>query len=567
MLRVPPRRWQLTAARRLGLVFAFATALATSAAATPPGPAGSGPAGSIKSVRRDLVYVDLGRAQGVQPGDVLAIEGSAARLEVVHLGEKQLAARRVGAGDVRVGAVVISPRAPGEGITRRPVVTLPPPIAPPATLPWSGDPGRRASLVPGPSLVVAPPPRVTGDVRLVYSGMIDQGEDHLDLHQAELRTRLAADLGDGFSYRHDLAARVELGPALDERSGADSRPYYKVRELALGWRSPAWGTDFADSPAGALDLALGRMHPWQIPSVGLLDGARLSLALGRGFGLGVDGGLAPRLDDTAPSTDRPVVSGHAAWLYTSDDWRAHASLTELTSFWRGALDRLDLGLSGSLARGRDFDVYGLAVATLVDGTLLADQPGLTLSRGFFGTRVRPLDWLTIDAHYAHDQGVADRETLELLGADRLVTDAREAAWLQVRFDPDAALSIALGGTFGFGSDAAEQVGGATRITWRDLGPLRLDLGYAFARTAVTVTHHPSLDVALPLGTFAEIDVGYSFATFQSRLLDERQDEHRLDLAFDLFAAGPWRVDLRTSYAFGTEPGQLAFSSLLAWRFP
>ena len=67
MLRVPPRRWQLTAARRLGLVFAFATALATSAAATPPGPAGSGPAGSIKSVRRDLVYVDLDRNSAYVP--------------------------------------------------------------------------------------------------------------------------------------------------------------------------------------------------------------------------------------------------------------------------------------------------------------------------------------------------------------------------------------------------------------------------------------------------------------------------------------------------------------------
>lgn len=526
------------------------------------------PTGSIKSVRRDLIYVDLGRAQGVQPGDVLAIEGSPARLEVVHLGEKQLAARRVGQGDVRVGAVVASPREPGQTAARRPVVTLPEPTAAPPDLPWSGDPSRRALLVPSPAMNVAPRPRVSGDVRLVYSGMLDEGDGNLDLHQLEVRTRLDADLGGGFRWRHDLSGRLELGPALGERGGADSRPRYTIREAELGWRSPGWKTDLGDSEAGALDLGVGRMHLWQVPSAGLLDGARLDLALGNGFGLGLDGGLAPRLGDTAPATDRPVVSGHASWLYADDDWRAHASLTELTSFWRGALDRLDLGFSGSLARGRDFDFYGLAVATLVDGTLLPDTSSrLTLTRGFFGTRIRPLDWLTIDAHYAHDQFVADRETLELLGTDRMVTDAREAAWLQVRFDPAAALSIALGGTFGFGSDDAEQAGGAARVTLRDLGPLRLDLGYAFALSRATMTHHPTLDLALPLGTTAEIAVGYGFASFTSRLLDERQDEQRVDLAFDLFAAGPWRIDLRASYAFGTEPSQLAFSTLFAWRFP
>jgi hypothetical protein len=527
------------------------------------------PTGSVRSVRRQLVYVDLGRSHGVRPGDVLDLEGSRAKLEVVHLGEKQLAAKRVGAGEVRVGARVTAPREPAAAAEKRPVVQLAPPRPAPAALPWSGDPLRRAELVRAPAMArVEAPSGARGEIRVTYVGLLDQSASDLDLHQAEVRSKLALDAGGGLTYRHDVAGRVELGPDLDRRSGSDSRPYYRVRLLELGWSSSGWSDAPEARAAGAVDAALGRLHLFESPRAGLLDGLRAELALGRGFSAGLHGGLVPRLLDTAPSTDMALVGGHASWATAGEVWQARASLTTATSFWQGAMNRVDLGASGSLARGRDFDLYALAVATLVDPSLLADQRELGLSRAFVGTRVRPLDWLTLDAHYAHDRIVADRELLALLGADRLVTDPRESAWLQVRFDAVPDVSLWFSGSYGFGSDSAEYLGADARLALRDLfvEGLRVALGYRYGRSPATETHAPHVDLSLALGSAFELGLGYGFATFRSRLLDERQDEHRLDAGFDVLAAGPWRVHLRGTYAFGTLPSQLGMLAQLAWRF-
>lgn len=533
------------------------------AAATPP-------RGKVRSVRRDLVYVDLGRTHGVQSGDVLALVGSDVKLEVVHLGEKQLAARRVGAGDVRVGATVDAPRELEQARAKRPVAKLPPPTASPETLPWSGVPARRAVLVPSPPLFDQATERrgVRGELRVTYAGLLDQSPSDLDLHQAEVRSKLALDLGEGLAYRHDVAGRVELGPDLDARHGADSRPYYRVRQLELSWRSRG----FLEAPdgreAGAVEAALGRMPLWQSPRGGLLDGARAELALGGGFSAGVHGGLVPSLFDTAPSTDLALVGGHASWSMTGDEWRANASVTTATSFWHGAMNRVDLGATGTLARGHDLDLYTNVVATMVEAGLLEGSPAFSLSRAFLGGRVRPLDALTISAHYAHDALVADRETLALLGVDRLMTDPRESAWLEVRLDALPDISLALSGTLGFGSDSGEYQGGGARLVLRDLPvhDLRVALGYQLGLSPATETHHPSVDVSLAVARTFELGLGYGFATFRSRLLDERQDEHRFDAGFDLVAAGPWRVHVRATYAFGTLPGQLGVFTQLAWRF-
>jgi len=548
---------------RLVVVVACAlVAGAGTADATPP-------RGKVRSVRRDLVYVDLGRTHGVQSGDVLTLAGSDAKLEVVHLGEKQLAARRIGAGDVRVGAAVSAPREPEQARVRRPVATLPPPTAAPEALPWSGAPARRAVLVPSPPLTTRPERRsVRSELRVTYVGLLDQSPSDLDLHQAEVRSKFTADLAQGLTYRHDVAGRVEIGPDLDARHGADSRPYYRVRQLELSWRSRGFLGAPDDREAGALEAALGRMPLWQSPRGGLLDGARAELALGSGFSAGVHGGLAPDLFDTAPSTDLALVGGHASWSMTGDEWRANASVTTATSFWHGAMNRVDLGATGTLARGQDLDLYTNVVATMVEADLLDGSPAFSLSRAFLGGRMRPLDWLTVSAHYAHDSLVADRETLALLGVDRLMTDPRESAWLEVRLDALPDLTLALSGTLGFGSDSGEYQGGGARLVLRDLlmRDLRVALGYQLGLSPATETHHPSLDVSLAVGQAFELGLGYGFATFRSRLLDERQDEHRVDAGFDLLAAGPWRVHVRATYAFGTMPSQLGFVTQLAWRF-
>jgi len=233
------------------------------------------------------------------------------------------------------------------------------------------------------------------------------------------------------------------------------------------------------------------------------------------------------------------------------------------------MNRLDVAATGSLARGRDLDLYALVVGTLVDALVLPDtQNTMSLSRGFFGTRLRLADWLTLDAHYAHEQFVGDRETMAALGVDRLVTDPRESAWLQVRLDVVPDVTLSLSGTMGFGSASADYQGAAARLALRNVfGPeLRLALNYQLGFSPATETHNPSIDINLALGRVVELALGYGFATFRSRLLDERQDEHRIDAGVDLLLAGPWRINLRGSFAFGTQASQVAIMGQLAWRF-
>ncbi len=185
-----------------------------------------------------------------------------------------------------------------------------------------------------------------------------------------------------------------------------------------------------------------------------------------------------------------------------------------------------------------------------------------------GVRVRPLWWLTVDAHYAHDRIVADREMVAALGVDRWITDPRESAWLQVRFAPSPMISVALSGNYGFGYSAAEQEGGAARVVLRDLvlDDTRLALGYRFNQTQAVRTQVADLDLGVPIGGAVELGLGYAFTTFQARLLDERQDEHRVSAGVDLLGSGPWRVSVRGELAFGDLPSQILMMAQLGWRF-
>lgn len=559
-----------------GLVSSLLIAAPPASAAAPPpaaAPAAKKSSGEVVSVRRDMVYVDLGHADGLRVGDTLTARGGA-RLEVVHVGERQLVARRVGEGAVRQGTPVTAPTREGGDAGLRPVVTLPAPEGAPGELPWAEAPARRAELIPTPGgeRPGARPSPVRGEFIVSYAGILDQGENDLDIHKVELRSRLTVDdlLGGSVTYRHDVAGRAELGPNLDVRHGHDSRPYYRIRELMLRWRSPGWVTTGADSPAGAAEAAVGRIYLLDGVTSGLIDGARAELALGAGFSAGVHGGLVPRLLDTGFSADASAVGAHATWADLGDDLQARATLTTEASFWQGQLSRLDLGLTTGLSLGRLLDLYGVAVGTLVDDTLLpGGQPATSLSRGFVGVRVRPLWWLSVDAHYAHDRIVADREMVAALGTDMWqMTDPRETAWLQVRFAPDPALSVSLSGSYGFGYAAAELFGGAGRVTLRDLAVdgSRLALGYRFTQSQVVRAQVADIDVGVPIADLLDVGVGYAFSTFQSRLLDERQDEHRVSASVDLLAAGPWRVDVRGEVAFGDLPSQMILLAQLGWRF-
>lgn len=542
----------------------LALGAASTALATPP-------SGKVRAVRGVAVYVDLGRRDGVMAGDELTTPGG--RLRVVHLGERQLMAELASGTPPRNGAPVQATRERPTVSATRPVVTLPRPTTP-NPVPWLGEPWRRLALIPAPvSPTRAASHRARGDFRWVWASFFDSGPGDLDLHRGELRSTLELPeltplAGGRLSYRHDLAARLELGPGLASRSGADSRPDYRLRELSLRWSSAGWGSG-KDPEALALSTALGRLALWDATSTGVIDGVRADLALGGGFVAGLHGGLVPDLLDVSPSSDSATVGAHLTWVSAPADWRARLALTSAAVLWQGALSRVDLGATGNVSLGRDLSFYTSLIATSVDPGLVAEgQPGFSLTRGYAGFRLRPLWWFSIDGSFAHDRLVADRELVSRLGTDALVVSPRESAWLQLRFDPSTSFGVALSTSLGFGDRASEQQGAALRMTLRELGlaGLRASAGYRVSQTPVIQAQTADLDLAIELGDAVMLDLGYAFSTFRARRLDERQDEHRISLGADLLTRGPWRLHLGGFVAEGHLPGQYGFSSQLVWRF-
>ncbi len=59
---------------------------------------------------------------------------------------------------------------------------------------------------------------------------------------------------------------------------------------------------------------------------------------------------------------------------------------------------------------------------------------------------------------------------------------------------------------------------------------------------------------------------YAFTLFRSRRLDERQDEHRLELAADLLVTGPWRSSAVVALTLGDLPTHVLSHVDVSWRF-
>ncbi|MCB9727213.1 MAG: hypothetical protein H6746_01885 [Deltaproteobacteria bacterium] len=564
-----PRR-----ARTRTAAWALLALLVAAWAAGPALAAAPATRGKVTSVRRGVVYVDLGRADGVRAADQL--RAGSARLRIVHLGEKQLSAEVTSGGHVSEGTAVSVPEhGAAESLPSRPVVTLPPAeTLPDATVRalWSHpELARRPELVPFEGAATPGLPReraIAGDVTLLYFGMLDSGVPDLDLHVADLRTRLTVRgmAGGRLDYAHDISGRLWFGPGLDQRRGADSRPNYRIRRLLLRYHSPAWRDE--DPAAGAFTATLGRFPVGDSAGPALIDGGSAELGFGRGFALGVHGGLAPDLLDTGFSTDTVAGGGHLRWQAMGDPWSASAAVSAVASTWQGSFDRLDVAATGGFALGGDFDLRAVAVGTLLSDPSVLGRSDFELSRAFVGARGRPLPWLTLDAWYSHWRDVADRETLAAVGLDYLTPHTRDSGWLQLRFDLTRSLELVTDATVGFGARESEHQGASARLVLRDLAPFlpQLSAGYTLSRTPVTLAQMARVDLSMALPARFELGLGYGFSTFKARLLDERLDEHRVDASLYWSASRAFRAQLAASLALGDAPYQLGLTALATWRF-
>lgn len=530
--------------------------------------------GKVQAVRQGVVYVDLGRSDGVHAADTLKVEGGA-RLRVVHLGDKQAATAVIGGGRVSEGAVVQAPEHSAAALPSRPVAALPAPetLAEDAVSALWAHPElhRRAELVGFEGAATPGLPKqtaVAGDVSLLYFGMLDAGASNLDLHVVDARTRLRVDgfAGGRLDYAHDISGRLWFGPGLSGRAGKDSRPNYRIRKLLLRYRSPTWGP--ADAPAGAFSATIGRFAVADAAGPALIDGASAELGFGGGFAMGAHGGLAPRLLDTGLSARTLAGGGHLRWQGAGDPWSASAQVSAVATAYKGGFDRLDVASTANFALGGDFDLRGVAVGTLLSDPAALGRSSFELSRAFVGVRGRPVPWLTLDAHFAHWRDVADQETLDAVGLDYLTPHTRESAWLQLRFDVSRVVEVVLDGVAGFGSAEARQQGASAQVVLRGLAAAlpRLSAGYTLSRTAVTLSQMARADVDIALPARLELGLGYGLSTFASRLLNSRLDEHRVDASLYWVQSRAFRAQLASSVAFGGASTQLALTAYATWKF-
>jgi len=562
---------------------------AQAAAPAHPDVRGSVPRGVIRAVRRGLVYASLGTLDGASPHTHLRVAGAPdVSLEVLHAGPHQLVARVVshgGAAALRPGARVrlVDPADASAPRQRHVVKELPKihRVAPAeAARRWAVVRARGRALVPFEGARARPRPRrrVWGDMTLRYGGVLDTRPRPRDVHTLRLRSRLHARWG-RWSWDHDVAGRLDLGPRLSTRPGNASRPHYELREAALGYESRDGDAQRAGAasvrpghspPVGSWGLRLGRLWTAAPTGTGLVDGIVGHVGLGAGLALGLRGGVVPDLLDAGFRADMVTGGGGLRGAWMADDWRASARLDADGSVWRGRSNRADVALRGTLAH--DTDLYFAASATLtaVPGAKeLGDGPGFALTHAYVGGSVRPIAWLAVDAHFAHDRELLDRELAERVGPLGIVATPRDTAWLRTRLDLGAQVSLWADGSYGFGSAEGARWGGAGRVVVRRLTPLdlRLAAGYRLSASRAVRSQVGTLELGADVGGGWAVDARYALADFHAQLLGDDQLEHSVEGRASWAPAGPWRLDLTAAWVGGDLPSHVRLFALLGWRFP
>ena len=265
-----------------------ATAAAQSPPAPPPpaspapapAPVAGGPSFTVQYLSADSVYLDGGRAAGLEEGSRLqVIDGSTvvAELEVLYAAEHSASCRplsesrpiRPGDRAVLVGGAVSSPTAVTSGEPEPTPAAAPAPSPEPAEEPADESPA-------------APWARVHGAASIGYYRSTDGFETDLDYQERTARVDLRAyDIaGQPLTFalrgrlRQDIRSRE-----LSRRTPASLRTD-RIYELALRY----------DPPDGRLGLELGRIGVSRFVGIGYLDGVLGRYRLRPQLQLGAFGG-------------------------------------------------------------------------------------------------------------------------------------------------------------------------------------------------------------------------------------------------------------------------------------
>lgn len=129
-----------------------------------------------------------------------------------------------------------------------------------------------------------------------------------------------------FAIDADVAVRAWLASDIENRDGSDSRPLLWVRQLQLSMGEER-----------ELFAALGRLR-YAASTIGMLDGARVSTPILKGFTLGAFGGFVPNPLDGRPAIEATRFGVELGYHDDSSDWRPQVSVVGHGSTFEGSLD-------------------------------------------------------------------------------------------------------------------------------------------------------------------------------------------------------------------------------------
>jgi hypothetical protein len=338
---------------------------------------------------------------------------------------------------------------------------------------------------------------------------------------------LHAELARALAFDADAAVEAWQADDLSLRRGDASRPLLGVRQLELSYRGES------------LQAAIGRLR-YAAATLGMLDGARTSVAIGENWAVAAFGGTLADPLDASPASDAARFG--AELLYNGELVGApsRASLTLQGSRFGGRLDERRLtaiaeafpefGRIGARAEASLFDADNPWNADRAELTALAGDAsfrigGLRLALALETRRPERSYWLASalpPGYFCVSETVAGGGAEPCLGGDRRSMAAFTAAWDAPSWTLDAGTTAVT-----TRMAASEQATAFVHFQRRDLfGALRFDAGSSVASGSLLESAALELGLAAALWRDAlDVSVYYRPSLLRYKANSEPLLEH------------------------------------------
>lgn len=389
------------------------------------------------------------------------------------------------------------------------------------------------------------------------------------IDRVRLRALLHAELADS-RVAFDADALMDFWRAddLELRRGSASRPLLEVRHLELSYRGDS------------VRAGLGRLR-YPSSTLGTLDGARASAALGESWTLGAFGGTLADPRDGSPSMDVSRFGAELVWQGLEETAPTRASITAQGSRFLGALDERRItgiiesyprfGRLGARAEVNAFDrdnPWNAPTLELTDLALDASVKVSSLRLSSYVSARRPERsyWLAASLPPGYfcvaERAAGATGTEPCLGAAQRFGATFSAAWESERWTLDAGTSL-LSTRLAVAEHNTVFMGYRLRELW-DIG--RLELGASASRGSLIES------VAMNVGVGASLlqdtaDVGVYYRPSALRYIADSAEfvEHGAGARLWWAAASTIDLSLSADMLQSRDTGVLLLQTTLAWR--